>query len=675
VALPRGGIHPMNPISSLEAVYTFHLDRYLKPHERDELDTIPGVSIHDKYGPPRVLVPYSIAWLVEGLLTQFHLKNLVTSPDVKHPRPWEGMETSGAVLRARILACDGLRDWLITGEGGFGWTVKDFQYEAVWFGLERDGMLLKEAGGAGKTLQSCIFAALDPSEGPVLIVTKSPVVTQFGRSILAFTGVEALELRAPSSGPKRKAKKAVWDGSADDGQGDWVHLDESIPVRERIQSYIDECLNLSRRPYVIVGWGSLRLHVNTLLGFRWRTVIFDECQAAKATKRRKYKGKDARGKPLFENLDNASCAAWRLACVVPRRLAMSATPIHDRREDLWGATTLVELNAWGGSAWKFLMRYQDATPGRHGGLDKGKASNTGELKKRLAFFLHDVPEAVSHAQLPPVRVFARFIGGREQDRTQGFRGEMKKYARVLGHGGEGVNEARGLLTELQLQEAAARCRTAAIDVAQEYIDRCVVEGQGKGKGLIFTGRHVDCWGLYEAATKRKSWERLGVKVWGGVARRDLGEGQNPRWAYDLLSHKERQAVQDAYMKRQKPSVLIATGYAWGTGLDLHDSDFLILNMLPWSPGDLDQWMKRVKRLGMNRPCDVVLMVPVGTAAERVVIRLLPKVEDTRTLVHQESMEGVRDTLLGLDRADEILKGIVEKVEAAAKGEWGIWGLD
>lgn len=651
-------------LSILDAVYSFYPGG-LTPPQAEALREIPGVKVKDR----RVLSivsPYNVAWLVEDTLNAWGVGYGSRGPaDLVLPRPWEG-EESISELQERILDAPGLRDWTVTGEGGLGWSTLDFQYEAMWFLLEHGGGLLKEAPGSGKTWQSVAFAALDEEEGPTLIVTKKDVMTQFGRALTQFTVSEALELRPPSQAPTRKTGESEWvENEDEEGGGSWVELREAIDALEQMEVYFARCREQGVRPYVITSWGALRIHVDTLLAVPWRTVIFDEIHLGRAPRRLSWvKRRDDSWNSTY--LDNQSAAAWRLAMVTPRRLGMSATPVFDRRSDLYGVITLVQPRGWGkpnGSS--FMKRYCGAGPGEFGGLDTSGVSNTEELQARMSFCFHNVPKSVSHAQLPPVHVITRFVGPMEQDRVTGFVSEMKRLARQAARGSE---SATSKLQELARQEAAARKRTATISAVAEYVAGSGASGEGKGKVIVFTGRHRDCWDLTERLKKKLG----GVDVWPGIER-GAEKDKSGKWTYTLASKQRRQDIQDAYMDHPGPCVIVATGYAWGTGLDLQDTDALIINMLPWSPGDFDQWRGRIERLGMTRACVVLIMIAAGTSDERGVVIFSDKAPDIIDLMDQESLAGVRDSILGLDDIEALLDSIERKV--ASGGMDGLSELD
>ena len=623
----------------LDSTYTFSLEYPLPQQLVDHVYTLPGFSYSRGYSPA-LTAPYNAAWLAVKLLDSYGLCYSVTPPPMALPRDWSGMAENA--LDAMILGSS-CRDWLVTGVDG-PWKLLPFQKEALWWMLEHGGGFLQEAPGAGKTVQSAVFADCGPP-GPCLFISKNTVTEQFRRAIEQFIDTEAIELVAASKqgfvGGAKLTVQAVLDAYLQENSRYW---------RGKLQP-----MHVSRH-CVVVGWGSLQFVIDDLLRIPWQTVVFDESHhGGKAPKREEW-SKDINDRWTGTLLGNTTAAAWQLAKRTPRRLAMTATPIPDRRRDLWGQLTLAEPDrSWGRTWGRFVRRYCDARPGEFGGLDTAGTSNTEELEKRLSMCLHTVPKAVSHAQLPPMRIYTHYVPQSRQDKpATGFKRKMSSAAKRVG---KGEVEARNELAELGLMEAATRKRTATLELLDEHLG---ARG-GRGKCIVFSGRHRDTFDLAERC--RKKFASKGVHVWCGVERvskteEALAEGK--AGTYRLPNKTDRQAIHDAYMEHPGPCLLVATGQAWGTGLDLHDSDLLLIVMLPWSPGDLVQWMHRVHRLGMNRPVQVIVMVAQGTADEKAALKLAEKTPDIVRVGKQSEMTGVRDSMLGLDDAEGLLDSVLDK---------------
>lgn len=613
--------------------------------------------------------PLNAAWLVQEILQQGQVPFSVKAPTgFNGYRSWN--EKTELEVKERLRASPA-KNWLVDGGSGHHpdnkmlkmFKLLPFQLETIFWASERPGSLIQVPAGGGKTVISSCWLALDPKPGPKLVVTKSPVVTQFHRSLEWFLGgkdgapFSAFAQGPPSAGPTVKTGRKIYVSSGK--QKGWQDEVVTVGVMKRLNEYFDRCSDEGTPPIVICGWGSLTTLIPDLEKIKWSSVVFDEVHVGKATQRYEWFSKEEWG--VKENLTSS---AWRLSLAADRVLAMSATLIPNTRIDLWAPLTLIdpakesfEPGGWGFTCGRWGRRYTAGKAGQYGGMDYSGVSNTEELLKRLSFVRHVVPKAVTDAELPPMRIQTRFVPVSEQDKTTGFSRDMKKLAKEAHRGVQGAHTA---LAELQLQEAAARKKTATLELVRGY-----VEGKGKnqqkGKVVIFTGRHRDC---VETAEKLRAHLK-GVDVFQGIKRTAKGTKDS---SFELITGDERQKIQDQYMNHPGPCVLVATGQAWGTGLDLQDTDLLAVVMLPYDPGNFEQWMRRVKRLGMTRPVTVVMLVAEGTIDLRRVVILADKIPDIEELAEDKGIGQVRDSLMGRDDVDALLDGIVSKV-ARVETEW------
>jgi hypothetical protein len=600
-------------ISPLDLRYRFHLGRWLESAEKKQVDSIPGFACSTRQ--PWAEAPLDAAWLMERLLRAWGVPFAMETRGGQFEgfRPWS--QNAEEELKQRIAESD-VRGWLVGLEDG-PWQLLPFQREAIWYALERQGCaLLREEAGAGKTVQAAVIAGLAPP-GPVLVVTRdgSPV-PQWCREAQRFLKTTAYELRPQS----RRRKK---DGT--------------------LEEYIARRQDAGERPVVVCGWATLRVCAEEILAVgHYAQVVFDESHRAKSADRRKYRRID--GEWDFEHKTSQSAVAARVAEIAAGRLCTTATPIPDLRRDLWGQFSLISPPSWGVTRSRFGLRYCGGHEGQYGFDDTG-ISNTPELEARMSFFFHDVPKSVSHAQLPPCRVEACYIPVERQDKpASGFKREMKKLAK---DSASGVSGASSELRELQLAEAATRKRTEVLAVTEEYAMR--------GRVTLFTGRHRDCWELGERLAKQFKRGRATrhIKVLVAIEKNEDG-------TYSLPSVQRRQELLEEYRAADN-AVLVGTAKAWGESLDgLQVSDMLGVVMLPWSPGDLVQWMGRVTRLGQDRSVTIMLFIAEQTVDDRVGASLMAKVPDAVRLGGNVELSNTRNAVLGLDDK-EAMAELVKKV--------------
>ena len=125
-------------------------------------------------------------------------------------------------------------------------------------------------------------------------------------------------------------------------------------------------------------------------------------------------------------------------------------------------------------------------------------------------------------------------------------------------------------------------------------------------------------------------------------------------------------MKDAYVRHPGPCVLVGTGQAWGTGIDgLQCTDVAIFALLPYTPGQLDQWEGRFTRLGQDRPVTILFPIAEGTADDHLADILLSKLPAVEALVGIDALEGAEKALSGrVDDPEAFAAGILSALAAA-----------
>jgi SNF2 family DNA or RNA helicase len=195
---------------------------------------------------------------------------------------------------------------------------------------------------------------------------------------------------------------------------------------------------------------------------------------------------------------------------------------------------------------------------------------------------------------------------------------------------------RAALAEALLHEAAARKRKRVMDLVEEAL-------RSGEKIVVFTGRRLDCARLYAETLKIAPADTVAVTGHGGD------------------SVEARDATREAYMAAPGPAVLIGTSDSWGEGLNLQDTDLLLVVMLPWTPGQVIQLEGRVARLGQKRPVLVHYLVAEGTADERVAGILLGKLPAVERVIESDEVAGMARQFTGADD-ETLIDAIVGKIE-------------
>ena len=633
-----------------------------EPRFEEELGRIAGVK--NKRGS--WTVPLNAVPVVDGLVRLHEAKVLSafwgTSPS--NSCCWEDIKES-------LVEGGEVQSWVLDG------FLTPYQEEAITFGWPSSGVHFWHPTGSGKTLTGILCSLC--TEGPVIVVTRAAARIQFAREIERFLNVRAYVVR-PVSGHKKVAVNGEsWHGfrSRHKGQGfSTKDMGEMWKQHQRaygldsprgLQDYID---NIDHRPFIVVGWESLRDHIEELSAIRPGAVLFDESHKGKNSKRwdvvhlpdlpddlvalaagevsasemesadkaeaRRVGGfiKDTEeGRKMFIPVLNVAAAAARLAREAQKRICTTATPIKDRVRDLWAQLDLTEPNAWG-NATAFFDRYCDRKPGIYGGYDTRGSSHLDELNLRLKKVAHILDYHETHRQLPAKRRQSVYLLPEDQCApTGGFAAELR----------EAKKRGPGAVLEVRLAQAASKKRKAVLDMVEDHVS----SGQ---KVAIFTGRRRDCDDLGSRIAKSQVVKSKNATVWS---------------AHGAQSTEFRQGIVDEYMSHPGPCVLVGTGHAFGESLNLHDADAVFFVMLPYTPGQLRQWEGRFTRLGQKRPVVIYYVIAEDTVDEHIASILIDKLPAVQKVVKDEELALAGDILGGVDDAESIedfAAGVLEALD-------------
>lgn len=505
-----------------------------------------------------------------------------------------------------------LHEWMVTD------FLLNFQMRTIERACSMASAHIWAPPGSGKTPMALAYALAEP--GDVLIITSSPltVLEQWRREVERFTtGLKPFVYRAPSK--RRK-------GDVDD-----------------LQAYKRRCVEEGIRPFVIAGWSMLREHWAELAQ-GVATVVFDESHNAKQAKRDKWLPQED-GSIVAERVENTSRAAFEIAKSARRRLCTTATPIPNQIwTDLWGQLTLVEPWGWGRTSRRFEKRHCNGHTGDYGWVCDA-VTRVDELKKRLSFSSIRVPYETSHAELPAKRRQIIYVAPEDQVKAAASAKGGENLKRELKKAKKTRDQDR--LLELRLMEAAGVKRNAIRDMVKDRIG-------DKAKVIVFTGRREDCAALGKAIqTSLKKKLTIDENLW--VASGDR-------------TQKERLTIMDAYMAHEGPCVLVGTYQAWGTSLNLQDTDHLIFGMLPYTPGMLEQAEGRVHRLGMDRPVQITYLIAEETVDETIADLVLGKLASIEKVVDAGGLDGLSGALEGLEDKETMLDDMMSRLDLGEDDE-------
>lgn len=484
----------------------------------------------------------------------------------------------------------------------------NYQREALAFACARSGSHLWHSAGAGKTRPAALF--LLSGAGTSVFVCRAFARDHIARQFRRYTTVDPLVLEGGLGGA-------------------WIEK-ETVEIKKRL----DEGVRI-----VIVGWEALPTWLPILTQLRPTRLVLDEAHRGKSSKRwNVVRGADP-GEVKFEPKANFVAAAMQLTRLrsVEQRLCTTATPVKNLRRDLWAQLDYAEPYQWG-NVRDFRRAYCGAdTTGFNGSLvDAKDGSNTDDLLGRLAHVVHHVPHEVTHREVPPLRREAIRVPVDQQVFTglPSMRDILRDAA---------GNPAR--LFELHLMRAAARKRAFAVKLAVEQVE-------GTRKVVVFTGRREEV-ATIEKAVKSTAGRDVWVRGFHG------GDSDRKR---------DRLCVE--YMAHSGPAVLVATTDAAGESIELQTTDALIVTMLPWTPGAVEQLEGRVHRVGQDRPVTVFYTIAKRSVDEQVARILIDKLPDVSAVTGEQRMAAAATTLEGLEGNEQrLLEELAEKLAADPSSKW------
>ena len=472
-----------------------------------------------------------------------------------------------------------------------GWSrLRGYQKDAARALASGEKCGLWVGGGLGKTgVIEAALHLLKLHHGPTLYVTRA-----IGRGVWPR---DAKWVLGPDFVP------AILTGGK--ASGARVHTNSL-----GITAYSDLDLALSRHPGVSINYELLEVRYNELARVPWSAIVYDEAHQLKGGFLRQTKDRD--GNPIMRRYDYAKLLARAAHDRGAPVWEATATPIRDRRRDLWSQLDIVQPGQWGHSAWNFLHHFCAAYINEWGGLDSTGEGNTEELEARLNGIFVRLSRDDVAGELPKLQRDVREITPQYTD------------ARLAGGG-----------IEDEIERAARAKLPAALDLIADYVigGGKVVVAVNRRRLAGFVGQTIQ----QTLDVPRSVRERMTLQVVDGS-----------------IEPLKRKAIVDAFNVQTAPGVLVAVTESIGETIDLHLVDAAIALSLPYTPGILEQFEMRFARLG-GKACVIHYPVATGTIDERVRNVLLDKLEDVMDLgADTQGGDAIRRQLAGLDDEEKIL---------------------
>ena len=405
------------------------------------------------------------------------------------------------------------------------------QVEGVTFLLGRRRAILADDMGLGKTRQAIVAISEMEPEGPYLVICPASVKHNWAREIEAV----------------RPDVDVATVGPNDPPDVDWAG-------------------------WVIVNYDILKKHLDRLVMYDWKGMVFDEAHYLKnhTSQRSKY------------------CRQIVGAANDPIVYALTGTPLTNRPRDLFPLLQLAN-HPMGRSFLSFAKRYCDAYQNGYGWVTDG-ASNLedltlqirGVMLRRNKNEVLDLPPKLRtylDVEVPKKTVkketekaFELLMQGRMAQR-QGREG-------IAGRAGSDRGRLVAILSTLRRKLAVAKTKTTI-----EFIQNALDQGE---KVLVFSCFDEPLQKIHE------HFEDASV----------LLTGATPAG--------KRQALVDRFQEDKAVRVFTANIQAGGVGLNLTAARQVVFNDLDWVPANHYQAEDRAYRIGQTGAVQVSYMVAQGT---------------------------------------------------------------
>ncbi len=463
------------------------------------------------------------------------------------------------------------------------------QIEGIAFLLGRRRALLADDMGLGKTRQSVIAMVEAEAEGPYLVICPASVKRNWAREI---------QLVLPAAEPA-------------------VVGPAPLPAIEF-------------QDWIIINYEILGKHLEGLLAFDWKGIVFDEAHYLKNHQSQRSRN----AAKLVKSIQHE-----------PIVHALTGTPMTNRPRDLFPLLRLMN-HPLGKSFLSFAKRYCDAYQGEYGLVADG-ASNIEELTvqlhgvmlRRTKNEVLDLPPKVRtwlDVELHPVAI-QHFNNAVREFLTKFDAPESIDMIQDSPENPE-RRQAVGRLTTARRKLAFAKCRHTI-----KFVENALEQGE---KVILFT-------------TFLNTLERF-HKHFGDQAVVVSGE----------VPVEERQNRVDRFQNDENVKLFIANMHVAGVGINLTAGRQIVFNDLDWVPANHWQAEDRAYRIGQTGTVNVTYMIARGTVDEFVKTVLETKaalmdalVEGT-VLIAGEDGEVQADVLSELKRMMNALSVHTDEVETS-----------
>ena len=281
-------------------------------------------------------------------------------------------------------------------------------------------------------------------------------------------------------------------------------------------------------------------------------------------------------------------AVLKLGKLIPHVLALSGTPITNRPVEIFNAVNLIDSTLFP-SRWGFLHKYCGA---KHNGFgwDFNGATNTKELHERLINsimirrkkkdVLKELPDK-TRSFIPIELNNDKEYKNAEKDFIQWIRENKGKIA---------ANKASNAMALTEIETLKQLAVKGKMKQVINWINDFLESGE---KLVIFAVHH------FVIDMLMKEFKEIAVKVDGSVT------GIN------------RQKAVDKFQTNRNTKLFIGNIKAAGVGITLTATSKVVILELPWTPGELEQAIDRVHRIGQENKVIAYFLLALDTIEEKI----------------------------------------------------------
>lgn len=426
-----------------------------------------------------------------------------------------------------------------------GLAYYPFQRAGIAYAKDKEGCLIADEAGLGKTCQSIALINLDESIEYVLVVTRATLKLNWKREIER-----------------------------------WLTRDFQILITTG--QYFPRAT--IKNTIIIANYDNLLKWKVRLDAIEWDMVILDEAQAIKNRSAQRTKAligyypslkKQEAGEKVIERVK------------ARRRVALSGTPMEQRPEELWAILNFLDPKRWG-SFYGYAKRFCGATSNGYG-METSGASNLPELQKilRETCMVRRLKKDVLKELPPKTRMIV------ELDSDQDTSNDEATW-----------NKHQGTLEKAQVDLELARASedNEAFKEAVKRIGQCTQIAFDE----IARVRHDSAVSKLPAAIAmlQEEMDEFGVKILVFFHHRDVGQELKRWFPMGVLvtgetSLPDRDEAVSRFQNESNTGPFFGSIRACGEGLTLTAAHLVIFIEEDWVPSKTSQCEDRAHRIGQK----------------------------------------------------------------------------